>query len=57
MVGVLGLASVGTGQIDVSELSFNPNGAQTKSVPSIIAGTDNKTDGFYNYCYKMGLDC
>jgi len=57
MVGVLGLASVGTGQIDISELGYNPNGAQTKSIPQINSGTDNTSDGFYNYCYKMGLDC
>jgi hypothetical protein len=27
-------------------------------LPSINAGTNTNTqDGFYNYCYRMGLDC
>jgi len=28
-------------------------------LPQINAGTNTNTnqDGFYNYCYKMGLDC
>ena len=26
-------------------------------LPQINAGTNNVSDGFYEYCYRMGLDC
>jgi len=39
-------ASLSSGMIDLG------NGA---SLPQINAGTS--TEGFYDYCYRMGLDC
>ena len=26
-------------------------------LPQINAGTNTNNDGFYDYCYRMGLDC
>ena len=26
-------------------------------IPTINAGTNTNNDGFYDYCYRMGLDC
>ena len=26
-------------------------------LPQINAGTNTNQDGFYDYCYRMGLDC
>jgi hypothetical protein len=44
---VMVVASLSSGMIDLGS-----NGA---SIPQINAGTS--TDGFYDYCYRMGLDC
>ena len=53
LVGVLGIAAVGSGEFDI--------GTGDMKLPQINAGTNtNNTipqDGFYEYCYRMGLDC
>jgi len=43
---VMVVASLSSGTIDV--------GSST-NIPQINAGTS--TEGFYDYCYRMGLDC
>ena len=40
-------ASLSSGMIDL--------GSSGASLPQINAGTS--TEGFYDYCYRMGLDC
>ena len=52
LVGVLGVATVGSSDIDI--------GVGEIRLPQIIAGTNTDNmpqDGFYEYCYRMGLDC
>ena len=50
LVGVLGVAAVGSGEFDI--------GVNEIKLPQINAGTNtNNQDGFYEYCYRMGLDC
>ena len=51
LVGVLGVAAVGSGEFDI--------GGEIR-LPQINAGTNTNNipqDGFYDYCYRMGLDC
>ena len=52
LVGVLGIAAVGSGEFDI--------GTGDMKLPQINAGTNTNNiqeDGFYEYCYRMGLDC
>ena len=51
LVAVLGVAAVGSGEFDIGTGDFK--------LPQINAGTNTNTnqDGFYEYCYRMGLDC
>ena len=52
LVGVLGVAAVGSGEFDI--------GTGDMRLPQINAGTNTNNmpqDGFYDYCYRMGLDC
>jgi hypothetical protein len=53
LVAVLGAAAIGSGEFDI--------GIDTGEIrlPQINAGTNTNTnqDGFYDYCYRMGLDC
>ena len=53
LVGVLGVAAVGSGEFDI--------GVNEIKLPQINAGTNTNNqypqDGFYEYCYRMGLDC
>ena len=52
LVGVLGVAAVGSGEFDI--------GTGDIKLPQINAGTNTNNmpqDGFYDYCYRMGLDC
>ena len=51
LVGVLGVTAVGSGEFDI--------GIDTGEIrlPQINAGTNTGNDGFYDYCYRMGLDC
>ena len=53
LVTVLGVAAVGSGEFDI-EL-----GTGDLKLPQINAGTNTNIDrdGFYEYCYRMGLDC
>ena len=56
LVGVLGLAGIGSGTIsginlgDFGEPFDNKHILPEKS-------TDTSNDGFYDYCYRMGLKC
>ena len=54
LVAILGVAAVGSGEFDI--------GIDTGEIrlPQINAGTNTNNiqeDGFYDYCYRMGLDC
>ena len=49
LVGVLGVAAVGSGEFDI--------GTGDMKLPQINAGTNTNQDGFYEYCYRMNLDC
>ena len=44
---VMAVASLSSGMIDL--------GSSGASLPQKNAGTS--TEGFYDYCYRMGLDC
>jgi hypothetical protein len=54
LVTILGVAAIGSGEFDI--------GIDTGEIrlPQINAGTNTNNipqDGFYEYCYRMGLDC
>ena len=49
LVGVLGIAGISSGEFVLPSMSGD------MTIPHINAGTS--TDGFYDYCYRMGLDC
>ena len=51
LVTILGVAAVGSGEFDI--------GIGDLKLPQINAGTNTNInqDGFYDYCYRMGLDC
>ena len=51
LVAVLGVAAVGSGEFDIGTGDFK--------LPQINAGTntDIPKNEFYDYCYRMGLDC
>ena len=49
LVGVLGIAGISSGEFGLPSMSGD------MTIPQINAGTS--TDGFYDYCYRMGLDC
>ena len=51
LVTILGVAAVGSGEFDIDTGDLR--------LPQINAGTNTNInqDGFYDYCYRMGLDC
>jgi len=49
LVVVLGVAAVSSGDFDIGTDEFK--------IPNITSSTDTSRDGFYDYCYKIGLDC
>ena len=51
LVAILGVVAVGSGEFNL--------GIEEKRnwLPQINAGTNTDNDGFYDYCYRMGLDC
>ena len=49
LVGVLGIAGISSGEFGLPSMSGD------MTIPQINAGTS--TDGFYDYCYRMGFDC
>jgi len=51
LVGVLGFAGISSGEFGL------PNMSSDMKIPNITSSTDTTHDGFYNYCYRMGLDC
>ena len=51
LVTILGVAAVGSGEFDIDL------GTGDLKLPQINAGTNTNHDGFYDYCYRMGLDC
>jgi len=54
LVTILGVAAVGSGEFDIDL------GTGDLKLPQINAGTNTNNiqqDGFYEYCYRMGLDC
>ena len=51
LVGVLGIAGATSGEFGFPDISGD------SKLPQINAGTNTDRDGFYNYCYRMGLDC
>jgi hypothetical protein len=53
LVGVLGVAAIGSGEFDIG---INTGEIKLPNITSSTS-TDVKKDGFYDYCYRMGLDC
>ena len=53
LVGVLGIAGIGSGAIDGISLGEPFDNKQIIPEKSI----DTSQDGFYAYCYRMGLEC
>ena len=53
LVGVLGLAGIGSGVI--SDISLGEPFDNKHILPE--KSTDTSNDGFYDYCYRMGLKC
>ena len=55
LVGVLGVATISSGEFDIGI-----NTGEMK-IPNITSSTSNdnvKSDGYYQWCYKIGLkDC
>ena len=51
VVGVLGIAGITSGEFGFPDLSDD------LKIPQINAGTNTNNDGFYDYCFRMGLDC
>ena len=51
LVGVLGIAGATSGEFGFPDMSGD------LKIPQINAGTNTDRDSFYNYCYRMGLDC
>ena len=49
LVGILGIAGISSGEFGLPDMSGD------MTIPQINAGTS--TDGFYDYCYRMGFDC
>jgi|TARA_R110002051_G_scaffold88519_1_gene155889 hypothetical protein len=49
LVCVLGIAGATSGEFGLPDMSND------RIIPQINAGTS--TDGFYDYCYRMGFDC
>ena len=50
LVGVLGIAGISSGEFGFPDMSGD------MTIPQINAGTNTSHDGFYDYCYRMGLD-
>jgi len=51
LVGILGIAGISSGEFGLPDMSGD------MTIPQINAGTNTSHDGFYDYCYRMGLDC
>ena len=50
-VGVLGIAGVTSGEFGFPDMSGD------FKIPNITSSTNTGNDGFYDYCFRMGLDC
>ena len=53
LVGILGIAGIGSGAISDINLGEPFDNKQILPEKSI----DTSQDGFYDYCYRMGLEC
>ena len=53
LVGVLGIAGIGSGAISGISLGEPFDNKQILPEKSI----DTSKDGFYDYCFRMGLEC
>ena len=53
LVGILGVAGIGSGAISDINLGEQFDNKQILPEKSI----DTSKDGFYDYCYRMGLTC
>ena len=55
LVSLCGVAAIGSGEFDIDITDWKGD----YKLPQINAGTNTNTnqDGFYDYCYRMGLDC
>ena len=51
LVAVLGVIVVASGEFNI--------GTEEMKLPQITSSTNTDTsrDGFYDYCYRMGLEC
>ena len=52
LVGVLGFAGISSG-----ELGIDFSTSDKKLPYTFTSSTDTSRDGFYDYCYRMGLEC
>ena len=64
--GIIATVVILAGVLTISSIAQNTefnydfySGPDDVKIPNITASTDTstKSDGFYNYCYKMGIDC
>ena len=55
LVGILGIAGVGSGSI--SDINLGEPFDNKQILPLPEKSTDTSNDGFYDYCYRMGLKC
>ena len=51
LVGILGIAGVTSGEFGFPDMSGD------FKIPNITSSTNTGNDGFYDYCFRMGLDC
>ena len=56
MIGVLGLAGVSSGAT-IGGISLGEPFDNKQILPLPEKLTDTSNDGFYDYCYRMGLKC
>jgi len=53
LVGILGIAGIGSGVID--DISLGEPFDNKQMIPE--KSIDTSKDSFYEYCYRMGLEC
>ena len=53
LVGILGVAGIGSGAI--SDINLGEPFDNKQILPE--KSTDTSNDGFYDYCFRMGLTC
>ena len=57
LVGVLGIAGIGSGAIDGINLGISLGEPFDNKQILPEKSIDTSKDGFYDYCFRMGLEC